>query len=170
MTDRPPSPDAPAGGAGRGGSPVPLARLLAMAYRWMIEQLHQQLADQHRWEGLRPAYGFVLLALRHEPLTTTELAAALDVSKQAASKLADAMVAASLLERVADPADGRRHHLRLARAGRRLLADVEQVYADLEREWAEQIGADGVDALRTNLTDGLVALHRGALPTLRPVV
>jgi Mn-dependent DtxR family transcriptional regulator len=51
---------------------------------------------------VRPAYGFVLLAERAGPPTPVELAAALDVSKQAASKVAHAMVADGLLTKVGE--------------------------------------------------------------------
>ena len=53
---------------------VPLARLFAMAYRYFIEELHERLRARG-WTDLRPAYGFVLLAARRQPTTTTALAA-----------------------------------------------------------------------------------------------
>ena len=146
---------------------VPLARLLAMSLRWMIDELHRRLAARG-WRGVRPAYGFVLLAVRAGPTTPVELAAALDVSKQAASKVADAMVADGLLTKVVDEHDTRRRRLALSARGERLLAEVEAIYVELEREWAATIGEAGVAETRSRLTRVLRAAHGGALPTIKP--
>ena len=146
---------------------VPLARLLAMGYRWMIDELHARLRAIG-WTGIRPAYGFVLLVVRAGPTTPTALAAALDVTKQAASKLADAMVSAGLLTRVVDAGDSRQRHLTLAVRGVELLADVETIYAELEQEWATVIGATALEETRRRLIRALRAVHGGELPTIRP--
>ena len=45
-----------------------LARLFAMAYRQLIDGLHERLRDQG-WTDVRPAFGFVLLAARAGPIT-----------------------------------------------------------------------------------------------------
>ena len=146
---------------------VPLARLLAMGYRWMIDELHVRLRAQG-WAGIRPAYGFVLLAVRGGPITPTALATALDVSKQAASKLADAMVADALLARSRDTGDSRLRVLTLAPRGERLLEAVEAIYAELEVEWAAVIGPTALGQTRRRLTDVLTAVHGGTLPVIRP--
>jgi DNA-binding MarR family transcriptional regulator len=146
---------------------VPLARLLAMALRWMIDELHARLGARG-WRDVRPAYGFVLLVVRAGPTTPVELAAALDVSKQAASKVADAMVEDGLLTKVVDEQDGRRRTLALSARGERLLTDVEAIYAELENEWAAIIGESGVTQTRNRLTRVLQAGHGGTLPTIRP--
>jgi DNA-binding MarR family transcriptional regulator len=146
---------------------VPLARLLAMAYRWMIDELHARLRAAG-WDGIRPAYGFVLLAVREGPTNPTALAAALDVSKQAASKLADAMVGDGLLTRVVGTADARQRRLALAPRGAALLGAVEAIYAEIERECADVIGTTALDQTRSRLTKLVRAAHGGALPTIRP--
>ena len=53
-------------------APVPLARLFAMAYRMLVDDLHERLADRG-WVGVRPAFGFVLLALRAGPVSLRDL-------------------------------------------------------------------------------------------------
>ncbi|HEX3257969.1 MAG TPA: helix-turn-helix domain-containing protein [Pseudonocardia sp.] len=80
---------------------TPLARLLAMAYRLLIDDLHRELVARG-WTEVREAFGFVLLALRDGPISLRELVATLGTSKQAVSKLVDAMVGVGLVERVAD--------------------------------------------------------------------
>lgn len=149
------------------GGGVPIARLLLMAGRSMIDDLHVRLREDG-WEGIRPAFGFVLVALRDRDLTTTALADELAVSKQAVSKLVDAMVAADLVSREADPADARTKILTLTDTGRRLLADVEQIYVDLEAGWAQIIGERALRQTATRLADILLATHGGRLPPVRP--
>jgi DNA-binding MarR family transcriptional regulator len=147
---------------------VPLARLFAMAYRMLVDQLHERLAARG-WTDVRPAYGFVLLALRGGPASLKDLPAVLGTSKQAVSKLVDAMVADGYVERGADPADARSKRVQLSARGRDLLAAVEQIYRELEAGWAEVLGADRVEALRTDLEKPLRAAHGGALPAVRTV-
>ena len=46
----------------------PLARLCAMAYRDLVDGLHQRLVERG-WNDVRPAFGFALLAARDVPTT-----------------------------------------------------------------------------------------------------
>ncbi|NYJ05729.1 MarR family winged helix-turn-helix transcriptional regulator [Petropleomorpha daqingensis] len=148
--------------------PVPLARLFAMAYRLLVDDLHERLAGRG-WVGVRPAFGYVLLALRAGPVSLRDLPVALGTSKQAVSKLVDAMVAAGFVERAADPADSRAKRVQLSARGRALLADVEEIWAELERGWAEALGERRVEDLRADLTEVLRAAHGGTLPAVRTV-
>jgi DNA-binding MarR family transcriptional regulator len=147
---------------------VPLARLLAMAYRHLIDELHRELADRG-WHDVRPQYGYVLLACRDRPTTAVEVAALLGVSKQAAAKLVEAMVAAGLVRRQTSAQDARARPLVLTARGRRLLAVVEEVYVGLEQSWAHAVGRRRVAAVRQGLTGVLLAAYGGALPPVRPV-
>jgi len=149
-------------------APVPLARLFAMAYRMLVDDLHQRLAERG-WAGVRPAFGFVLLALRGGPVLLRELPGVLGTSKQAVSKLVEAMVAAGLVERMADPTDSRAKQVRLSARGRALLADVEEIWAELERGWGQALGERRLEDLRGDLTAVLRAAHGGALPEVRTV-
>jgi DNA-binding MarR family transcriptional regulator len=144
-----------------------LARLLAMAYRQLVDDLHRRLAARG-WSEVRPAFGFLLLALRGGPVSLRELVTTLGTSKQAVSKLADAMVAAGLVERAADPRDARAKDLRLTARGRALLVDVEEIYGELEAGWADTLGAEAVESLRRDLETVVRAAHDGALPPVRP--
>jgi hypothetical protein len=74
---------------------VPLARLFAIAYRYLIDGRHSLLRERS-WHDVRPAYGFALLAARDSGTTVIELAALMGMTKQAASKLAMSMVAFAL--------------------------------------------------------------------------
>jgi len=146
--------------------PVPLARLFAMAYRLLVDQLHERLAERG-WTDVRPAFGFVLLALRAGPASLRDLPAALGTSKQAVSKLVDAMVSAGYVDRVAHPGDARAKQVRLSRRGRDLLAAVEAIYRELEGDWARTLGDRELAGLRADLEAVLRAAHGGALPAVR---
>lgn len=146
---------------------IPLARLFAMAYRDLIDALHERLADRG-WQDVRPAFGFVLLAARDQPITITQVATLMGTTKQAASKLAGSIVDAGYLERSASSGDSRERPLRLSSRGARLLADVEKTYEELEAQWAKTIGASALSRLRRDLTKAVTASHGGHLPAIRP--
>jgi DNA-binding MarR family transcriptional regulator len=148
--------------------PVPLARLFAMAYRVLVDDLHERLAARG-WVGVRPAFGFVLLALRAGPVSLRDLPGVLGTSKQAVSKLVDAMVSAGFVERAVDPGDSRAKRVQLSRRGRALLADVEEIWAELERGWNDVLGEGGVERLRADLGTAVRAAHGGVLPDVRTV-
>ena len=147
---------------------VPLARLFAMATRDLIDELHVRLA-RHGWPGMRPAFGFTLVAAQQQqPLTSGDIASLLGVSKQAASKLVDTMAGEGYVTRRPAGDDGRAKIVELTARGRKLLAAVEEIYAELEAEWAGVIGRERVESMRADLTDVLLATHDGKLPAIRP--
>jgi DNA-binding MarR family transcriptional regulator len=147
---------------------VPLARLFAMAYRLLVDDLHERLADRG-WTDVRPAFGFVLLALRAGPVPLRDLPAVLGTTKQAVSKLVDAMVATGYVERAPDPGDARAKRVQLSGRGRALLAEVESIYAELEESWADALGEERLSGLRADLTSVVSAAHGGSLPAVRTV-
>ena len=155
MTARPPSDD------------PPLARLFAIAYRLLIDGLHERLRARG-WADVRPAFGFVLLAARDEPTTSTELAALMGTTKQAASKLVDTMVATGYVRRAVGTDDARQRPIRLTPRGNQLLSAVEEIYVELEREWADIIGPAQLRQIRDDLLRVLTVAHDGELPPVRP--
>jgi DNA-binding MarR family transcriptional regulator len=146
---------------------LPLARLLLLAHRQLVDGLHEQLRERG-WKDVRESYGFVLLATRGTPTTTTDLAALLGVSKQATSKLLDAMEASRYVQRTADPDDARMKVVALAPRGHELLAVVEAIYAELEGEWDAAVGPKALGQVRATLTDVVLAGNDGVLPEVRP--
>jgi DNA-binding MarR family transcriptional regulator len=148
--------------------PVPLARLFAVAYRLLVEALHERLAARG-WTDVRQAYGFVLLALRAGPVSLRDLPGALGTSKQAVSKLVEAMVVSGYVERAADPGDARAKRVQLSARGRALLEAVEGIWTELEEGWADELGEERLAVLRSDLTTVLRAAHGGSLPAVRTV-
>lgn len=147
---------------------VPLARLFAMAYRHLVVAMHERLVERG-WQDIRASYGYVLLAARDRPTTSGEVAGLLGVSKQAASKLIESMVDTGLLSRRVSAGDSRAKPVALTARGRRLLATVEEIYVELEAEWAEVVGQRTVERVRTGLVAVLTSAYNGALPPVRPV-
>ncbi|MEP9385928.1 MarR family transcriptional regulator [Mesorhizobium sp. KR9-304] len=137
-----------------------------MSYRLLIDSLHRRLRDEG-WHDIRPAYGFVLLAARDRPASSTELASKLGVTKQAVSKVLEPMDAAGLIRRSADPQDARMKIVELAPRGKRLLATVERIYAEIEAEWGEAVGAEAIELTRSYLTEIVLAANDGQFPVIR---
>ena len=157
-------------GASPGGEPgegIALARLLAMGFRLAITGLHDRLAERG-WDDVRPPYGFVLLALRSGPLTVTDVAGLMGMTKQAASQLVDAMAQAGYLVRSVDESDRRQRVLSLSTKGEALLGAVEEIYAEIEEEWADMAGADDLRTTREALTRIVLTANDGVLPAVRP--
>ena len=148
------------------GSP-PLARLFAIGYRQLMDSLHDRL-HARGWTDIRPAFGFVLLAARDQPTSVTELAELMGMTKQAASKLVDAMVGGGYVQRGTGSHDGRQRPVTLTGRGEELLSAVEQVYAELEEGWAKLIGASHLDRMRRDLLHILCDPGTGQLPPVRP--
>ncbi|HEX5657135.1 MAG TPA: MarR family transcriptional regulator [Polyangiales bacterium] len=146
---------------------VPLARLFAMSSYVLVSRLHERL-EAEGFRELRPAFAFVLLASRDGPLTGNDIARFMDMTKQAASKLVDAMEQANYLVRKPHPEDARAKLLHISAKGKRVLEAAERIYVELEAEWARVIGAARVSALRRDLIEVLEATHGGKLPPIRP--
>lgn len=132
----------------RPGFALPL--LLLAGFRTLVDDLHAELARQGHPE-LRPAHGFVLQAVGPAGTTASDLGQRLGVSKQAAGKTVDRLVALGYLERVDDPADARRKLVRMTAKGRDGLHRSAVVFDELRDRWAATLGAARVDAIEDDL-------------------
>jgi DNA-binding MarR family transcriptional regulator len=79
------------------------------------------------------------------------------------------MVVGGYVERDVDPADARAKRVQLSDRGRQLLTVVEEVYDDLEREWAAVLGEGRLEGLRADLAAVLSSTSGGRLPPVRVV-
>ncbi|MEU9514454.1 MarR family winged helix-turn-helix transcriptional regulator [Micromonospora sp. NPDC048169] len=132
----------------RPGFALPL--LLLAGFRTLVDDLHAELARQGHPE-LRPAHGFVLQAVGPAGTTASDLGQRLGVSKQAAGKTVDRLVALGYLERVDDPGDARRKLVRMTAKGRDGLHRSAVVFDELRNRWAATLGADRVAAIEDDL-------------------
>jgi DNA-binding MarR family transcriptional regulator len=147
----------------------PLARLLAMALSALVDELHARLAKRG-WQRTRPLWGFVLLSIREQPRSTSQVGLLLGVTKQAAAKVVAGLEEAGLIERTRDPQDGRATAIGLTRQGHRFLSDVERIYAELESEWAAAIGNSRLRAVRAGLAAAVGAHYGPERPPVRPAL
>ena len=154
-------------GSARREESIPIARLLAMAYRSLIDGLHEHLAARGI-RDMRPAYGFVLLAARQAPIAVGDVGELLGTTKQGASKLVDSLESDGYVQRVADEHDARARRVELTKKGHRVLEVVEEIYEELEGRWARIAGRRQVESMRAELTRILRAQNGGSLPPVRP--
>ncbi|MBY8871961.1 MarR family winged helix-turn-helix transcriptional regulator [Micromonospora sp. PLK6-60] len=132
----------------RPGFALPL--LLLAGFRTLIDDLHAELARQGHPE-LRPLHGFVLQAVGTAGTTASDLGHRLGVSKQAAGKTVDRLVALGYLERTDDPRDARRKLVRTTPRGLDGLRRSAVIFDDLRDRWCATLGADRVAALEDDL-------------------
>jgi DNA-binding MarR family transcriptional regulator len=140
-----------------------------MALSAVVEELHESL-ERRGWGPTRPLWGFVLLALRDEPRSISQIGVLLGVSKQAAAKVVDGLAAAGLARRAPNPADRRATVIRLTDQGSRFLADVETIYKEIESRWGDAIGKRQIAAVRTGLASALTVHYGAGRPPLRPAL
>ncbi|MEV0152893.1 MarR family transcriptional regulator [Micromonospora sp. NPDC050686] len=132
----------------RPGFALPL--LLLAGFRTLIDDLHAELARQGHPE-LRPLHGFVLQAVGTAGTTASDLGQRLGVSKQAAGKTVDRLVALGYLERADDPRDARRKLVRTTPRGLDGLRRSAVVFDELRDRWCATLGAQRVAELEDDL-------------------
>ncbi|MEU7647374.1 MarR family winged helix-turn-helix transcriptional regulator [Streptomyces huasconensis] len=133
------------------GKGYELPLLLFAGFRALIDRLHAELARQGH-PDLRPAHGFAMQAIGPGGATASEVGRRLGVSKQAAGKTVDRLVALGYAARADDPADARRKLIRLTPHGVDALRRSAVVFDELRAEWSERIGAERLDALQDDLS------------------
>ncbi|WP_282694817.1 MarR family winged helix-turn-helix transcriptional regulator [Streptomyces sp. CC208A] len=141
LGEPPAAPDSP-------GFVLPL--LLFGGFRTLIDRLHTRLAAEGH-PDLRPAHGFAMQAIGPRGATASEIGRRLGVSKQAAGKTVDRLLALGYAARADDPADARRKLVHLTPHGREALARSAAVFDELRAEWSAVLGADRVRALEADL-------------------
>jgi len=143
--------------------------LLALAFGGVVDELQRRLAALG-YADVRPAHGFAFVRLTPDGATITELAAHLGVTKQAASHMIDDLEESGYVERRAHPTDGRGKVVALTTRGWACIAATEEIFADIERRWADLIGVERMEALRADLRRVVAGMHDGRAPQrLRPI-
>lgn len=69
------------------------------------------------------------------------------ISKQAVQQLVDGLVAEEIIERIADPADGRGRIVRLTERGRSAMADANRIKNEIEAAHIQKMGRRDFDHL-----------------------
>jgi DNA-binding MarR family transcriptional regulator len=116
-----------------------LPLLLLGAFRSIIDDLHDQLADAGH-PAARPIHGFALQAVGRDGVTVSELGRRLGVTKQAAAKTVASLEALGYVHRVAHPDDQRATLVKRAALGDEMLALSAQIFARIHAEIAARLG------------------------------
>jgi DNA-binding MarR family transcriptional regulator len=107
--------------------------------------------EAHGYDDIRPTHGFVFSLLAPDGATVTEIAAHLDVTRQAASQITDELEAKGYVRRTPHPTDARARLVMLTDKGWRCTRAAEDAAAEALRPWAEMIGEERLLALRDEL-------------------
>lgn len=140
-------------GSGADGPPragYELALLLFAGFRTLIDELHAELARQGHPE-MRPAHGFAMQAIGADGASASDIGRRLGISKQAAGKTVDRLVALGYAERADDPTDTRRRVVRLTARGFDALARSADIFQRLRGNWAHERGEDRIRAMEDDL-------------------
>lgn len=135
-----------------------LIYLLNVAQR----RLQRFVAAQARGGGVTSAQSGLLFVLgRQDGVLMGEAGAALDLGPPGISGLAERMVEAGLIEKRADPDDGRASRLWLTAAGRKALARTKAGVAELNARLTEGFSAAEIDVVARWLTGVQSKFPRG---------
>jgi len=102
---------------------------------------------------IRQGHGCVFRFIHEGGSRLTELAESSGLSKQAVGEVVDDLEKLGYAERVPDPQDGRAKVIRLTEQGADAHDTALEIFADIERGWAERYGAERVETMRKLLED-----------------
>jgi DNA-binding MarR family transcriptional regulator len=145
--------------------PVDLGILLGVAYQEFVRELHRAHAAAG-FADLGRSDGFVFRSLAIRPMTVSELASRLEITKQGAAQIIDDMERRGYVERRPDPDDRRAKLVRLSERGRRAFANARRFHQEYERDLARRHGADAVATLRAML-EAIAGAEQSVDPRLR---
>lgn len=104
--------------------------------------------DPADWDGLRIAQLRVITSVPEERITVSELAERMGMSDQGCGQFVGQLVASGHLSVVTSEADRRRRLVSRTPAGDRLMQRQGEHLSALEREWAQEVGAERYRAFR----------------------
>ena len=138
----------------------PIAPMMRVLWQEVRDRIHIAFAEEGH--DVRAEHMAVLQHPGPDGQRPSALAARSGMSRQAINHLVSHLEQAGYLERYSDPADRNSRLIRLTERGRRLYERIETVAATIEAEWAEQVGTQRLEELRSTLGDLL--LHRQGQP------
>src|SRR4051812_15754148 len=114
----------------------------------MLQRLHERGFDD-----LEPAHLVVLQYPGPQGSRPSELAGRMRMSKQAVNYLLGQLERQGYIRRVGDAVDRRSKRIALTTRGRDAGLTIRDAVAEVERDWAEQLGRRRFAQLRSLLTD-----------------
>jgi DNA-binding MarR family transcriptional regulator len=151
---------------------LPPTRLTALARR-----LVRLVTDRARSEliragfsEVRPAHNVVLAqaAASASGARITAMADRAGVTKQAVTLMVDHLEAGGYVVRVPDPSDRRAKLVVLTERGGAAAEVSRRAAEEIERGWAQLLGAERLTELKTTLADLIAGLERDPAPGLDP--
>lgn len=142
-----------------------LGILLAAAYEQFVGDLRESLAEEG-FRTLGRADGFVFRTLARGPMTVSDLATRLGITKQGAAQVIDDMQSRGLVQRGHDPHDARARPVELTDRGRAALSAASAFHRRTERALVRAHGPHAVATFRALLAD-LAGTPADAEPQLR---
>jgi DNA-binding MarR family transcriptional regulator len=134
----------------RTGQPLDIGILLAAAYQEFVRELRADLAERGFGDTGR-SDGYVLRALAGGPMTVSALADRLEITKQGAGQLVEAMEQRGYLERQPDPDDRRARLVGLSARGWQALRAARRFHGRYEHGLVAEHGAEAVAGFRALL-------------------
>ena len=129
-----------------------IGALLRVPWEAMRARMLTRLRESG-FDDFEPAHLTVFRYPNPDGARPSELAARLGISKQSLSYLLRELERLGYLERRSDPADLRAKRVVVTRRGKAAIAVIRSAVAELEREWAEQLGARRFAQLRSLLVE-----------------
>src|SRR6185503_4042541 len=132
--------------------PRPLPALLTEVKMAAIGKLHARLADLGH-PNIRDSYGCVFGFIDiDDGSRLTELADASGLTKQAVGEAVTELEKLGYVVRLPDPGDGRAKIIKLTDLGLDALIKGRRVFAEIEADWAEQLGPELLASFRQAAT------------------
>jgi DNA-binding MarR family transcriptional regulator len=126
----------------------PLPALLTLVKEAALHKMRDRLAEEG-YGDIREGYGCVFGFIDiDEGSRLTELAERSGLTKQAVSEVIPELEQLGYLTREPDPRDRRAKIIKLTPKGRNACLTGRRLFAEIEREWAEQLGEDLLAGLR----------------------
>ena len=136
-----------------------VAQLLFKCARLLNDRALARVEQPEGTPRIRPAHTSVFPHLDHAGTRLTDLAARMGISKQAVGQLVDELEQMGVVERIADPSDGRAKLIRFSSKPGTSLLDGLAHLQKLERELGDTVGRERMAALHDGLSALLAALE-----------
>jgi DNA-binding MarR family transcriptional regulator len=137
--------------------------LLGVA-RYLQTCLMYTLQEQYGHDNLRLGFSPYIDLIGEGGKRLTDLAEILGISRQACNQAVKHIKAAGYIEHAANPADGRSKQLTLSARGLKLRRDGLRIIAQLDRQFADIVGAPAIADSSQSLWKIYHRLHLGLTP------
>jgi DNA-binding MarR family transcriptional regulator len=142
--------------------PRPLPALLHDLAEGQLAELHARL-EALGFSGIRPSHGCVFSTIGEHGSRLTELAERSGLTKQSVGEAVADLERLGYVERVPDPDDRRAKTIKLTAHGADALETAGEIFADIERRFAEEIGEERFAECRETI-ERLYEFTREAMP------